>query len=482
MSKKDVFYLTASIPYVNAKPHLGHALEYCQGDVLARWHRNKGIKTFYVSGADENSLKIVRAAEEAQKPAQEFSDEHAKYFLNFLEQYHISIDKFQRSSSEEHKQVAQEFWQQCEKAGAIYKKKYKGLYCVSCELFYQKEELDEEGFCVYHPGKGLEIVEEENYFFKLSQYQEQLIELIESDRYLIRPETRKNEALAFIKRGLEDFSISRSKERARGWGVEVPSDQSQYMYVWFDALNVYRSAAPHYWPPTLHIIGKDILRFHAIYWPAMLLAAGEKLPKELFVHGFLTYEGKKMSKSLGNVIDPIELINEFGVDGIRYFLLREIPSDSDGDFSRERLIQRYNADLANGIGNFASRVLTLASQYETIPFIPDQITKKIQKKIDETRGKAEEALEKRKMHEALASIFELMQFGDRYLNEEKPWEEKSKDKKLESIRNCVWILHEVSLLLDPFIPESMAKIRAALIESEGAIKAEKLTQPLFPRI
>ncbi|MDP3880579.1 MAG: methionine--tRNA ligase, partial [bacterium] len=250
MSKNDAFYLTAAIPYVNAKPHIGHALEYCQGDVLARYFRHKGRKVFYVTGADENSLKVVRAAEEAGKKVEDFADENARIFLDLLETYKISIDKFQRSSSKEHYEMVQEFWKKCDVSGDIYKKEYEGLYCVSCEVFYEKSELD-NGECPYHPGKEVEKVKEENYFFRLSKYQDKLVELIESDTYKIRPQSRKNEALAFIKRGLKDFSISRSKERARGWGVPVPGDDSQIIYVWFDALNVYRSAAPHYWPADL---------------------------------------------------------------------------------------------------------------------------------------------------------------------------------------------------------------------------------------
>jgi len=480
---KNKFYLTAAIPYVNAKPHLGHALEFVQGDVLARWHRLRGIKTFYVSGADENSLKVVRAAEEGGVSVQEFADKNTKEFVDFLKLYHVSLDKFQRSSSPEHKDVAQDFWRACEKSGAIYKKKYKGLYCVSCEVFYQKEELDEKGQCLYHPGKMIEEVEEENYFFKLSEYQDKLIDLIESDAYKIRPLSRKNEARAFIKHGLDYFSISRSVERAKGWGVSVPNDPGHIMYVWFDALNVYRSAAPHYWPADLHIIGKDILRFHAVYWPAMLLAAGESLPKELFVHGFITSNGKKMSKSLGNVVDPVALVEKYGVDAVRYYLLREIPSDDDGDFSEESFIKRYNGDLANGLGNFASRVLTLAEAEEDLAVLSEgALDPDILRSVNVCIENLDKKIEERRFHEAIAEALQLTSVGDGYLNNKTPWKMESGEEKSLVLSNCLFVLDKLTHAIAPFLPETRAKLDDALKAVDGVWVVKKLKSSLFPRL
>jgi methionyl-tRNA synthetase len=478
MSKNDEFYLTYAIPYVNARPHIGHVLGFLQGDVLARHYRHNGRKVFYVSGADENSLKIVRAAEEEGLSYQEFADKHAKHFQDFLEAYHVSLDKFMRSSSAEHHKVAQDFWKKCEESGDIYKEEYEGLYCVSCEVFYEKSELD-KGECLYHPGKEIEKVKEENYFFKLSKYQDKLVELIESDTYKIAPESRKNEALAFIGRGLKDFSISRSKERARGWGVPVSSDKDHVMYVWFDALNVYRSAAPHYWPADLHIIGKDILRFHAIYWPAMLLSAGESLPKELFVHGFITSGGRKMSKSLGNVVDPIEMVKKYGVDAVRYYLLSEIPPDDDGDFNEERFKEVYNADLANGIGNFTSRVLALADgkNYEL------KINNiELEKILNEGRARGIECIEGKKFNLALDEIWKLVREGDKLVNDAKPWEiEDGKDKQA-IIAELVIILDTVAELLEPFLPDTAFKIASAIKKDGNAVSCRKLDKPLFPRL
>lgn len=495
MSKNDEYYLTAAIPYVNAKPHIGHALEYVQGDVLARYFRHRGRKVFYVTGADENSLKVVRAAEEAGKEVRDFADENAKNFLDFLEAFKISIDKFARSSSEEHHKVVQEFWKKCEDAGDISKKEYEGLYCVSCEVFYEKSEL-ENGECAYHPGREVETVKEENYFFKLSKYQEKLVELIESDTYKIRPKSRKNEALAFIKRGLKDFSISRSKERAKNWGVEVPGDKTQVIYVWFDALNVYRSAAPHYWPANLHIIGKDILRFHAIYWPAMLLSAGESLPKELFVHGFITSGGKKMSKSLGNVVDPIETLEKYGVDAVRYYLLSEIPSADDGDFNDDHFKEVYNADLANGIGNFSARVLTLAEKrnLESGPQTEKGRVKiqnyELNAKIEECKTRVEKCIEEKDFRAALQVIQKLVREGDGILTKEKPWELDDGDKKDDVLSEVVAILEAVAELLEPFLPDTSFKILEAIhsagsgqVKKDGStVSCKKLEKQLFPRL
>ena len=318
------YYITCAIPYVNAAPHVGHALEFVQGDVLARYHRLLGEDVILLSGGDENALKNVQAAENAGEPVQEFVDKNNKLFEELVIKLNCKFDVWQKGSDQKkHFPSSQKLWDLCLKSGDIYEKEYSGLYCVGCETFYEKEELNEKGECFEHPGKTLQEVKEKNYFFKLSKYQERLIDLISTDRLKIIPFERKNEVLSFLKEPLQDISISRSNERAKNWGVPVPNDQTQRLYVWFDALNIYQTGIgfnsdeekyKKYWPANVHVIGKGISRFHAVYWPAFLMSAKLELPKELFVHGYFTVNGQKMSKTLGNVIDPVEIINKYGAD------------------------------------------------------------------------------------------------------------------------------------------------------------------------
>ena len=360
-------YITTAIPYVNAAPHVGHALEFVQADCLARFYRAQGFDVYFSSGADENSLKNIQAAEAEGIKIQELVDKYAKQFEDLGKVLHLTFDVFNRTSSKNHFIGAQKLWQLCKKED-IYKKNYRGLYCVGCEAFYTPDEINNEKCPEGH--SNIEEVEEENYFFKLTNYSEFLYKLIETNKLRILPQTRKNEVLAFINSGLEDFSISRSVERARGWGVPVPSDDSQVMYVWFDALTTYLTALGYpdgnlykkYWidhPNRFHVIGKGIIRFHAVYWPAMLESAGIPLPTDEFVHGYITVEGQKISKSLGNVVDPFDLQSRFGTDPLRYYLLREIPAWGDGDFSQKRFVDLYNGELANGLGNLVARVARL---------------------------------------------------------------------------------------------------------------------------
>lgn len=476
------FYITAAIPYVNALPHLGHALEFIQGDVFARYHRGLGHQTYYITGADENSLKNVQAAHKEGISVQSLCDTNAEAFSALIEAADVQLDNFQRSSSAKHHASSQDLWRRCQTNDDIYKKTYKGLYCVGCEAFYTSDELDKNGECFEHPGKSLDVVEEENYFFRLSKYQEKLIQLIESDEYRITPETKKNEALGFLRQGLEDISISRSKDRAKDWGVPVPDDEDQFMYVWFDALNVYRSAAPDFWPAEMHLIGKGILRFHAIYWPAILLSANLALPKELMVHGYITINNQKMSKTLGNVIDPMELIKKYGADAVRYYLLREIPTDADGDFTEDKFITRFNADLANGIGNFSSRVLTLAEKLTQITKDPSV---EISGKIQEAKKAVQEKIENRKLHEALSHIWELISFGDGYINQHAPWKmETDSSEQVEVLSNCIHILFETARLLTPFLPDTAEALQKNIkLDSEGNVaQVKKPSTPLFQRL
>src|SRR3989344_2196904 len=326
MAKK--YYITAAIPYVNAKPHIGHALEFIQTDVVARYYRLMGDEVLVLSGGDENALKNVQAAEAAGIPVQEFVDRNTQLFYELTKGLNTQFDVWQKGSDQRHYRASQKLWSLCDKSGDIYKKKYKGLYCVGCEAFYAPDELSEAGECFEHPGKKLDEVEEENYFFRLSKYQAQILELIESDRLKIVSPVRKNEVIAFVKSGLRDLSVSRSNERAKNWGVPVPGDPTQRIYVWFDALNIYQTGVgfgwneeryQKWWPAEAQVIGKGIIRFHAVYWPAFLLSAGLPLPKSLFVHEYFTVNGQKMSKTVGNVYDPIPLLEKLWADPLRYY-------------------------------------------------------------------------------------------------------------------------------------------------------------------
>lgn len=471
------FYITTAIPYVNAKPHIGHALEFVQTDVVGRYHRIAGDEVLLLSGSDENALKNVQAAEKAGKKVQEFIDENAKLFEDLAKKLNVQFDVFQKGSSPQHHKSSQKLWELC--IDDIYKKEYSGLYCVGCEQFYEKDELDEKGECFEHPGKKLEEVSEENYFFKLSKYGEQIKKLIEGDSVRIVPETRKNEVLSFLKQGLKDISISRSNKRAKNWGVSVPEDETQKMYVWFDALNIYRSGIEgkdkDWWPADLHVIGKGILRFHAIYWLAFLLSAKLKLPKSILVHEYITINGAKMSKSLGNVIDPIELIEKYGTDALRYYLLSKISPFADGDFSEDKFKEAYNADLANGLGNLISRVAKLCENSNFSQRIPENDTSVHLIEVEEYS----QALSEFKFNDALAFVWEKITDLDKYINEEKPWDlAKNNDSKLKSVlAHAVDQIQEIATLLEPFLPETAKKI-------EDQFKGEKIasSEPLFPRM
>lgn len=468
------FYLTSAIPYVNAKPHIGHALEFIQADVVNRYRRLLGDDVLYLCGSDENAIKNIQAAEKEEKEIQEFIDHNAKAFEDLLKNLNIKLDVFQKGSDPKHHESSQKLWGLCEKNGDIYKKTYKGLYCVGCEQFYTKSELNENGECFEHPGKPLEEVEEENYFFKLSSYQEKILELIESGKYEIVPAFRKNEILYFVKRGLEDFSISRSNTRARDWGVPVPNDPTQRIYVWFDALNIYQSGIGFgtneekynkWWPADLHMIGKGIIRFHAVYWPAILMSAGLKLPKKLFVHEYFTVNGQKMSKSLDNVIDPMDLINKYGVDALRYYCLAKFSPFQDGDFSEEKFSEVYNADLANGLGNLVARVARLCETNEV----------KLENKDYALDENIVRHVNDFKFNDALSYIWSQISSLDQKINQEKPWELRGESAK-KLLTSLAYSIREISQNLRPFLPETAEKIEA---QFSGEIKS---STPLFPRI
>jgi methionyl-tRNA synthetase len=478
------FYITTSIAYANAKPHLGFVLESVQADALARFERQKKRDARFLTGVDEHGLKIERAAKEAGKAPQDFVDEISGEFRELKNVFNLSWNDFIRTSDRQrHWPGALELFSRLKKSGDIYEKKYSGWYCVGCERFVTEKDLV-DGHCPFHKKKP-EFVEETNFFFRLSKYGEKIKREIEAGRLRIIPETRQNEILSFLKAGLEDISVSRPKA-TNPWGIPIPgSDQT--LYVWCDALSNYISSLGFgsvdsvakknfrkWWPADAHLVGKDILRFHAVIWPAMLMSAKISFPKKILAHGFITADGEKMSKSSGNVIDPFELAGEYGGEAVRYYLLREIPSDEDGDFNREKFETRYNADLANGLGNFASRVSTLALPY-TFP-LKIKATAEVKRRSRETRKEVEIRLGRFKIHEAVAVIWDFLKFGDGYVNRNKPWE--NKDRRI--IADLVYILSETADLIFPFLPETSEKIKSAFFREGNFRRLNKINQ-LFPR-
>lgn len=473
MAKK--FYITNSIPYINAPPHIGHALEFVQSDVIARYHKMIGDETLLLCGSDENALKNVQAAEKAGTSVQKFVDQNAKEFQRLAKELNVEFDVFQKGSDQKnHYPASQKLWELCKKSGDIYKKEYKGLYCVGCEIFYTVDELDKNGECFQHPGKKLDEVSETNYFFKLSRYQSKLIEIISNDRLKIIPASRKNEMLSFLRQPLRDVSISRTNERARNWGVPVPGDETQRIYVWFDALNIYQSGIGFnwdqkkynkWWPTDVHVIGKDIVRFHSIYWIAFLLSAGLDLPKSIFVHGFLTVEGQKMSKTVGNVIDPFELIRKYGTDPLRYYFLREIPSYDDGDYSEHRMQEIYKSDLSNELGNLVLRITTIAEK--------DSLS--VESKVSFFCSDAQRALERFEFNKALGIIWEEVKKLNKEIDEFAPWKKRKKERKsfiIDSIKR----MKSIGFMICPFLPKTGERIMNIL---SGSIKKGG---PLFPRL
>ncbi len=481
---KKRFYITTAIPYVNAKPHIGFALEIVQADAVARARRQAGDEVFFLTGTDENSLKNVQAAARQGISIQELCDNNSRIFKDLKTALNLSFDQFIRTTEERHVKGAQKLWSSC-RPEDIYKKKYKGFYCVGCEAFYAEKDLA-DGLCPEHKTKP-DVVEEENYFFKLSNYEDKLKKLIEDDKYKVVPATRKNEIVSFIKMGLEDFSISRSRERAHGWGVSVPGDSAQIMYVWFDALSNYITALDYagdqklfkkFWPADAHVIGKGVIRFHAVYWPAMLLSAGLDLPKELFVHGYINMGGEKMSKSLGNVIDPFELAQKYGADAVRYYLLKQIHPLEDSDFTIEKFEEVYNADLANGLGNLVSRTANLIEKnFEGKIKIKSTLSRtKLRGKL---KTNLDDFIKGYRFDFALKEIQEKITETDQLIDKAKPWElVKSDVKKAEKVLTDVanQIL-AIAQSLKPFLPTTADKI-IAQFTADKIVKGESL----FPRI
>lgn len=473
------FYITSAIPYVNAHPHIGHALEFIQTDAIARYHRLRESDVVTLCGGDENALKNVQAAEKSGMPIQQFIDENNASFETLSKKLNASYSIWQKGSDQTHHfPASQKLWNLCNDNGDIYKKSYSGLYCVGCEAFYTPEELSPQGECFEHPGKKLESVTETNYFFKLSAFQQRILDLINSDTLQIVPEKRKNEVVAFIERGLEDISISRSNERAKNWGVPVPNDDSQRMYVWFDALNIYQSGAgfgwdeklyDSLWPADIQVIGKGITRFHAVYWPAFLLSAGLKIPKKIFVHEYFTVNGQKMSKTLGNVIDPIALIEKYGVDPLRYYFLAKFTPFNDGDFSEEEFKKTYNADLANGLGNLVARVAKLA---EKVKYHTDQTSSP---KHEELFPESAAFFEQFRFDSACSFIWSKLSEIDKKIETVQPWK-LEQGELIHFINEISPLIRTIAYNLKPILPETSEKI---LNQFNGDITSQS---PLFPRI
>ena len=458
MSKK--FYITTAIDYVNGPPHIGHAFEKVQADVLARYHRVLGDDVFFLTGTDEHGAKIVRSAEKAGVPVKEFVDLNSKKFQELTEVLNISNDYFIRTSDKEiHWPAVEKMWRALEKSGDIYRKIYKGLYCVGHEAFITEKDLVDNK-CDIHKTEP-EIIEEENYFFRLSKYTEKIKQKIKSEELRIIPESAKNEILNLAETGLEDVSFSRPSKSLK-WGVPVPGDPSATIYVWGDALVNYLYPKK-YWPADVQVIGKDILRFHAAVWPGMLLSAGLPLPKVLFVHGFISIGGEKMSKSLGNIIDPFSLVKKYGTDAVRYYLLREIPPTRDGDFTPEKFKERYKSDLAKGLGNFTARVVNLGARYMESELAPYE-TAQTKKAVANATKKYHKFLEEFRFDEALQSVWGLISYGDKFVDKSKLWElpEKNFKKFSSHIAELCIVLANIAFLLQPFLPDTSQAIAGQL--------------------
>ncbi|MBU1177068.1 MAG: methionine--tRNA ligase [Patescibacteria group bacterium] len=477
---KKKFYITTPIYYTNQAAHVGTAYTTVAADVLARYHRKLGEDVLFLTGTDEHGEKIAQAAEKAGKTPQEFVDQISELFKKAWKKLNISYDDFIRTTDEKHKKGVEKFLLKLKESGKVYQDEYRGLYCAGCEKFITKKELIDDK-CPDHQ-KEPELISETNYFFKLKDFLPQIKELIESDKIVIEPKERKKEVLSLLKQDLGNFSISRQNVE---WGISLPFDKKQNIWVWVEALQNYITAIGYgndskefkkYWPADLHLIAKDIVKFHAIFWPALLLATGLELPKRIFVHGFFTVEGQKMSKTLGNVIDPIYLVDKYGADAVRYFLLREISFGSDGDFSIKRLEERYNSDLANGLGNLVSRVLTLSEKAGVILSNSEESDKEFNSEIKLAQEKYKKAIEEIKFNEALESIWQLISFCDEYVEKNKPWEIKNDIEKFNGvISNLLIAIKEIADLLEPFIPETSEKILKQ-------IKQNKKTKALFPRL
>jgi len=453
------FYITTPIYYINAVPHIGHAYTTVVADVLARWHRLRGDDVFFLTGLDENSVKTVEAAKkQGFNDIQAYADSMAEVWTGAWKTLNISYDDFIRTTQERHKRNVEEFFKRIQESGDIYKGTYEGLYCEGCEAYVTKDDLV-DGKCPLHQKKPKRI-KEENYFFRLSKYRDEILKHIEGNPKFIQPETRRNEVSSFLKGGLRDISVSRP---GLEWGIKVPGDPTQTIWVWLDALCNYM-LPQDYRPADAHLIAKDILRFHCVVWPGMLLSAGHALPTQIFAHGFLTVEGRKISKSLGNVINPAYLTERYSADVVRYFLIREVSFGQDGNFSEKSLRTRLNNELADVLGNFVHRVLTFTRDRFGGKVPGGKIDKELEAELGKRVGKAEKLLEGLKVTQALEEVMAIAGRGNEYFQSHKPWEAiKSNPKKAANcLLNCINLVKALCVVFSPFMPSTCAELAKQL--------------------
>ena len=508
MAGKPPFYVTTAISYVNGAPHLGHAYEAISADVIARFKRLDGHRVHFLTGTDEHGQKVAKTAQEHGEEPAKFCERIANEFRQMTEMLNISNDDFIRTTEARHVRASQAIWTQIMDAGDIYLGQYAGWYAMRDEAFYGEDELEkgEDGNLVAPSGAEVEWVEEPSYFFKLSAYGDRLLEFYDENPDFILPQTRRNEVVSFVRQGLKDLSVSRTNVR---WGVPVPGDPEHVMYVWLDALTNYMTAVGYpstdsetfktFWPADLHVIGKDIVRFHAIYWPAFLMSAGIAPPKRVFGHGFLNIEGQKMSKSLGNVITPKAMIDEFGLDQMRYFLMREVPYGNDGSFTKESLVNRINADLANDLGNLGQRVLTLIQRNcgACVPQPADlnDADTALQKATENAISTMREAMDAQAIHRMLEAVWAVVGEANRYVDAQAPWALRKSDEA--RMNTVLYVLADVirilGLYVQPVVPEAASRLldQLAVPEDERSFAqiGDRVTpgtalpepSPIFPR-
>ena len=504
-------YITTPIYYVNGEPHIGHAYTTFIADTIARYERLKGEDTFFLTGTDEHGQKIEESAKKAGKPTQEFADEISATFKNLWDEFGISYDKFIRTTDEEHKKGVQKAFLKMHEKGDIYKGEYEGHYCVSCEAFFPETQLVDGEFCP-DCGRSTTIVKEESYFFKLSKYEKDLLKYYEEHPDFILPKSRANEVVNFVKGGLRDLSVTRT---SFSWGVPLPkelNDPKHVMYVWLDALLNYVTALGYgsdntdlmdkFWPADIHLVGKDILRFHAIYWPAFLMSLDLPLPKHIAAHGWWTRDGEKMSKSKGNVVHPKEVADAYGVENLRYFMLREVPFGQDGDFSQRAFIDRINSDLSNDLGNLLNRIIGMSGKYSDFVIDSKDVKRFHAKELEkghEVLASLDEHIENVQPHRYLEELWKLFVIGNGIIQESEPWAKMKNgqtDEALATVALVANILAKAALMLSPVMPETATKIAEALgIEINSATYNDlvveknllatftiKKVPPLFPKI